>query len=125
MFVNVYEDIETMQEALQREQPHEGDPEYWTKCAAAVTSQYVEDFKDGKSLGKILECQMWLHQAKMGVGLLSHESFHAALNFWGKDHKYKDLGKKEAEEELAWLVGEVTRCVSNGLYDTGCLIAPS
>jgi len=59
-----------------------------------------------------------LAKPHLGVGMISHEMAHAALQVWMLDHPDERLTDSN-DEPYAWVLGELVRRTVNWLHDRG------
>ena len=75
---------------------------------------WVEDDEGNKILHMRQVSTISLIEGHLGAGIVSHEAAHASVHIWSlmSNKKLTDSN----DEPFAWILGDITRKIYNGLY---------
>lgn len=83
--------------------------------AAGLTERYHKEDNSGrKILTRRQVATIHLSRENLGVGVVSHEAAHASTHIWELIHTAPI--RSESDEAFAWMLGDITRKIYNGLY---------
>ena len=80
---------------------------------------WVENDEGDKILHMRQVSTISLIEGHLGAGIVSHEAAHATVHIWGLMSNKKLTDKND--EPFAWILGDITRKIYNGLYRTKIL----